>query len=269
MSDFLRAKCCRIESEDEAFINIPKEFNWPSNLIEERHRMANLGETTLRNVQRHLKYHFDQYDLDESLQIVATTFCFTAHYSKHFLLPPAQRLKPHEFSSIEITKGLSESLMAKIIRDDEPLVAMTHLHRAIRETNPRHRWIDATIAAELAVKEVLIRKVPMLRSLLERLPSPPPPVLYGTVLEEYCGEKSPVLKQIEKGASIRNKLVHSPKEIEISEQDAENYVKDIEFALLHLRTILFNDDTCCKRNSPENKRVEAQELANQTRAQTH
>ena len=45
-----------------------------------------------------------------------------------------------------------------------PLLATRHLHRAMLEDFSHHKWIDATIAAELAVKEVLMRCQPILEN---------------------------------------------------------------------------------------------------------
>jgi len=42
----------------------------------------------------------------------------------------------------------------------EPLLALTFLQHAIGENNPKYKWINATIAAELAIKEFLISLMP-------------------------------------------------------------------------------------------------------------
>ncbi|MCA8045783.1 hypothetical protein [Burkholderia arboris] len=120
-----------------------------------------------------------------------------------------------------------------------PLLGERHLYRAIQEVVPRFKWIDATIAAELAVKEALIRKRPELKLLLEKLPSPPLDKLYGDVLAEYLGEKSPYLKQIRIGVERRNRLVHQPLSEIISQRDASEYVKSIMSAIHHLYGCLY------------------------------
>ncbi len=152
-----------------------------------------------------------------------------------------------------IKEGLSysplvlESSRAKIIQgylNDgfDPFIALRHLHRAKKEDEPRFRWIEATIAAELAIKEFLVRKIPNVEPLVYELPSPPLTKLYGSVLESYTGIRSPMLKQLQKGIEIRNKLVHRPEEIKIDDKEAIEYVNDIERAIYHLLKILYPDD---------------------------
>lgn len=90
---------------------------------------------------------------------------------------------------------ITESLDTNI----SPLLAMRHLHRAKHERSPHHQWIDATIAAELAIKEVLSRAIPELEVLLLNVPSPPLSKLYGEILKTYLGEESPYRKKSLKG----------------------------------------------------------------------
>lgn len=137
-----------------------------------------------------------------------------------------------------IIENIQKSLDDKI----EPLTAMRHLHRAQKELLPHHKWIDATIAAELAVKEILIRTNPKLETLLLELPSPPLTKLYGKILEDYLGERSPFLSKIGKGVEVRNRLVHRPNEERIDLKDAFNYVDTIEAAIFHLLTLAYPDD---------------------------
>lgn len=141
---------------------------------------------------------------------------------------------------------------AKIIQeyldnDFQPFLALRHLHRAKNEDNPRYKWIEATIAAGLAIKEFLIRKKPEVEALLIEIPSPPLHKLYGSILESFTGQKSPKLKELQKGAEIRNKLIHRPKEIDISAQEANKYVQDVEIAIGHLLTMLYPENHVWKR----------------------
>jgi len=122
------------------------------------------------------------------------------------------------------------------------LQAMRHLCRAKQEREPRYRWIDATIAAELGIKEFLFKFKPELEPLLIEVPSPPLHKLYGAILENYAGEPSPKLKAIQKGVEIRNKLIHRPTEHPIGAAKADDYVKSIEVAILHLHMLLYPHD---------------------------
>jgi len=135
-------------------------------------------------------------------------------------------------------KLTQRNLQESLDNEFDPILGLRHLHRAKNESIPHHKWIDATIAAELAIKEALIRAKPELEKLLLELPSPPLTKLYGPILEEYLGERSPYLSVIRKGVEIRNKLVHRPKEQHIDTQEAVNYVNDIEKIIFHLLGLL-------------------------------
>jgi len=127
---------------------------------------------------------------------------------------------------------------------DQPLLAAQHLHEARRHRGTRFRWIVATTAAELAIKEALLRMEPKFAPLLLEMPSPPLGRLYSSVLEAVSGERSPFLRAIQKGVEIRNRLVHRPSEPDPDPQDAADYVSDVDGALRHLRRL-------CRRHNPE------------------
>lgn len=134
------------------------------------------------------------------------------------------------------------SVLGGQVNETIPLFGMHHLHRAKKDDIARNKWIDATIAAELAVKEVLIRAEPSIETLLLEMPSPPLDKLYGSILKTYLGEPSPYVMHIKKGVEIRNKLVHKPSKIDIELQDAIDYVGNIERAIFHLLSLLYPDD---------------------------
>ena len=56
---------------------------------------------------------------------------------------------------------------------DKPLDATEFIYEAKRAKGLRFKWIQATIAAELAIKEALIRLEPKIKIVLLELPSPP------------------------------------------------------------------------------------------------
>jgi hypothetical protein len=126
----------------------------------------------------------------------------------------------------------------------EPFVALRHLHRARNETNDRYKWIDATIAAELAIKEFLMRKEPQLEMLLLELPSPPLDTMYRKILPKYGGGKldTRILNSLLEGVQIRNKLIHRPQdELKdlINSQKTLNYVNDVAETIKHLLSNLY------------------------------
>ncbi|MFK8162334.1 MAG: hypothetical protein AB8H12_07700, partial [Lewinella sp.] len=115
-----------------------------------------------------------------------------------------------------------------------PLLAMQHLYEARRGSNNRSRWIEAAIAAEIAVKEILVLIEPKYKNLLVELPSPPIRKLYGVILEELTGERSPYVSALEKGAAKRNEIVHKPESGQIETQELIDYLATVEQAIQHL-----------------------------------
>ncbi|MGF9741433.1 hypothetical protein ABEX38_29125 [Priestia megaterium] len=124
----------------------------------------------------------------------------------------------------------------------EPFVALKHLQKARKEEVPRHMWIEATIAAELAIKEFLIRKITDIEFILLELPSPPLNKLYGRVLENYIGEAYPKYNKLGEGATTRNHLIHRPKETDITYDKAVKYVQLVEDAIYFLLRKLYPGD---------------------------
>jgi len=103
----------------------------------------------------------------------------------------------------------ARELQELLSENEQALVATSYLHQAINARSTRYQWIYATIAAELAIKEILARIEPKLEVILETLPSPPLNKLYGVVLESVTGVKSEGLRKLQEGAERRNKLLHS------------------------------------------------------------
>lgn len=144
---------------------------------------------------------------------------------------------------ITLDSGSATDIQSHILSNFQPFFALRHLHRAITENNPRYKWIDATIAAELAIKEFLIRLKPEIETLLLEVPSPPLDKLYGPVLKSFSGEASPKLKELTNGMKTRNKLLHRPSEISVTLEEAYAYVHSVESAIYHLMTLLYPNDT--------------------------
>lgn len=126
----------------------------------------------------------------------------------------------------------------------EPFLAFDFLYQADKfGEDPRHKWINATIALELAIKEFLTRKDDRLISIFADLPSPRIDILYYSVLMEYNSEINPIIrrKDIQIASDIRNKLVHNPSEITIDEQTADTYVKIVKATVFQLFLNLYPD----------------------------
>ena len=129
---------------------------------------------------------------------------------------------------------------------EEPLIASEHLHEAKRNRGDRFSWIEATVAAELAIKEALVKLEPTLEVLLLEVPSPPIHKLYGPILERIAREKSPYVTALQKGVDKRNRLVHRPKAAQFGPQEVVDYVGTVERAIWHLVKL-------CRRKAAEGK----------------
>jgi hypothetical protein len=121
---------------------------------------------------------------------------------------------------------------------EEPLFALEFLFAAERLDEDEYSWVLATTAAELAIKEALIRAEPSLKTLLLELPSPPLHKLYGELMETYLGERSPYLAKLHEGATIRNRLVHRPQQQRLDPQRAVDYLEEVHEAIRHLVRLL-------------------------------
>ena len=143
---------------------------------------------------------------------------------------------------VHLTENASEYIQQYLDGNGwEPFLALKYLNRAKNETEPSFKWIDTTIAAELAIKEFYIRACPQLEVLLLAIPSPPIHLLYGKIMKSFIEKESPKLKEIQNGVEKRNELVHKPKDLKITLEEATKYVEDIEYAIYHLLSILYGD----------------------------
>lgn len=214
----------------------------PPDLSTELARVTSILSQSVRRVLTHVKFGLNQKDLDEQLFSVRGEYWSldNDHWER---LPMRTAIVASVdvflFLSDDTTKAIQERLN---IEAPEPFLALRHLHRARREDNPRYKWIDATIAAELAIKEFLLRKKPDLEALLLEVPSPPLDKLYGAILQRYGGERSPWKNKIANGAKVRNKLLHIPHHEAIDPWDTNEYVDDVQSSIYHLLALLYPED---------------------------
>jgi hypothetical protein len=214
----------------------PKEF--PQPIVEEASRIRRHITSALRRVLYAVKYCLKQVDLDENLFAIKSIEYSLDNTNWKFFpgLKVATTFSAYSMTALDFeTAGL---ILGHLNSGVKTFFALSFLHRAKKELHPKHKWIDATIAAELAVKEALVLIKPEVEALLLEVPSPPLQKLYGSILESYSGQRSPVLKQIAEGVKIRNLLVHRPEEIDISLQQAVDYVAYVEVAIGHLLSIV-------------------------------
>ena len=203
-----------------------------------------LSDTTTQ-VLSLIKYHMSYSDIEEQLFAIKSRRWRISGQDWKYLpskLGAAISVNETPLFDVNTCRNIQDSLDQGII----PLVGMRHLHRAINESLPHYKWIDATIAAELAIKEVLIRARPELEPLINEVPSPPLTKLYGRILKSYLGQRSPYLKEIGEGIEIRNRLLHKPSSEIIDRQKANDYVDNIEKAIFHLMSLLYPENKLWK-----------------------
>ncbi|NIO37905.1 hypothetical protein GTO27_09410 [Candidatus Bathyarchaeota archaeon] len=198
-----------------------------------------------RRVLNLVKYCFNQVELDEALFSIKDTY-WSVDETEWKRLPMDGRITGAVRGFVYLNENTAKAIQQYLKSSFEPFLALEYLHRAKRESNPRHKWIDATIAAELAIKEFLIRKQSDIKTLLLEVPSPPLRKMYGSVLESYVNECSPKLKELAKGAEVRNRLIHRPEDKLIDAQESNVYVQDVEIAIYHLLTLLHPKDPIMK-----------------------
>ena len=142
--------------------------------------------------------------------------------------------KPYGFISHlaigQLNRTTATHIQDLLSRNEEALIAISYLHTAQAEHDCKYKWINATIAAELAIKEIIIRIDPKLESLLKEMPSPPLHKLYSSVLFDITGVgvDKHSKKDLEEGAEKRNALVHRPESVAIKPQEAHKYVEFID-----------------------------------------
>jgi hypothetical protein len=212
---------------------------------------SHISDATTR-VLSLLKYILNHFRIEENLFSIKDEYWSTNEIGWKRLpgLPSASVdvVTVYPFNSDTHTTALIQDYARKGI---EPFVALRHLQRARAEGIPRHKWIDAAIAAELAIKEYLLVKDPSKwKTIFETSRSPTIEELYGKILKENSAKKeeSPVLAELKNGAKIRNDLLHYRCEVNIDPQDAINYVRDVERAIFHLLTLLYPSDPFIRRH---------------------
>jgi len=212
-----------------------------SDVGEEIRFISSVSITAARVVVAILKYHLGHLSINENLISIRSkewkenTKTWTA-------FPMEISVTIDSYSAAPLNEASVRYVQEQIDSGIEPLIGLRHLHRARNEAIPRHKWIDATTAAELSIKEILIRAHPAMERLLVELPSPPLSKLYGSLLEHYLGQRSPFLNDIKKGVERRNELVHRPSDQDVDGQEAINYVYKVEAAIFHALRLLYPND---------------------------
>jgi len=214
----------------------------PKNLQDEISEIHLSISNSVKKVLSPIKYCLKCIDLSENL--ISNTKIYWSRYKSNWNpLPSRIYITLDDRGFWQLNKETATDIQKYIQNDFKPFFALRHLHRAINENNPRYKYIDATIAAELAIKEFLIRRDPCIEDLLLEVPAPPLYKLYGSILKKYNnGKNSPYKKILEDGAKIRNDLIHKPQNINVSHEDANKYIHDVLNAIYHLLYLLYEED---------------------------
>jgi hypothetical protein len=138
-----------------------------------------------RRVVEYIKFFLGRYEIADEVTSDITIFSWAFDVNSDNYLEVPRKVTGNLFfnSQRPLDYTVRVQLQEGIKKGITPFVAMRHIYRATQEKNPNFKWIDATIAAELAIKEALIRKVPTLAAFIEHVPSPPLNKLYGELME--------------------------------------------------------------------------------------
>lgn len=174
-----------------------------------------------------LKQELHRYDVSDEL-IGNAHDEWSLDGNQWFRIPYGLSMQIRTSSLGKLNTTTAKSLQELLSGNEEALVATSYLHQAMNSDNRRYQWIYATMAAELAIKEILVRIEPKVQVILEELPSPPLQKLYGDVLESIAGVKSNGLSTLQNGARKRNQLVHNPNSPTPTFSEVNEYVNFIE-----------------------------------------
>jgi hypothetical protein len=193
---------------------------WLTKIFDGLASIKSLLKNSVRKLIHYVKYYLNNFAIHDSLFSVEDTFWSTDQY--HWKDLPIKIIMNDMgiLVRIPIDERTIEKIQSYLDDGPEPFISLKYLHSAMNERRPEFRWIDATIAAELAIKEFLIRLKPDIESLILEVPSPPLDKLYGPILESLTGQRSPRLREIRDGVTKRNRLVHRPTETFIEASEA-------------------------------------------------
>lgn len=193
----------------------------------ELHNITRPIREAVRQFAGLLKQELHRYDINDEL-IGNPYYEWSLSDNQWYPVPRALRVDIGLSSLGNLDERVAKHLQELLSEDEEALVATSYLHQARNSMNRRYQWIYATMAAELAVKEIIVRIEPKFEVILATLPSPPLNKLYGDVLESVAGVRSTSLTTLQNGARKRNKLVHNPKSATPTFNEVNEYIDFIE-----------------------------------------
>lgn len=198
---------------------------------------------SVKTITAYLKYFYGIYEIDEEVRL-SRKYQWSKDGITYIDVPDR---RPTAWRGTNIMYTLPDNLLSwfpgLVARGITPFFAFTHLHKAFAEVDTRQQWINATVSAELGIKEFLIQYDAHTQSLITYMPSPPLDILYDKVLKDYTSESSPYAKELSKGATLRNKLIHRSTEPSPEKKKTLIYVHKVQAAIFHLYTLLYKGDT--------------------------
>lgn len=150
-------------------------------------------------------------------------------------LGPGTKIQPYSY----LPNAYGSVVQRHITKRLQPLEGFSSLNH--RSRAPKHEWIECAVAAELAIKDFISRHNAVAAAILERVQSPPVHEMYGRVLKQIIKEESPVAKELNWGATVRNHLVHRVGSPSPTNRQVFMYKYIIELALYHLMKHLYPD----------------------------
>jgi len=174
-----------------------------------------------------LKQELHRYDIEDGL-IHNLNIEWSAGDNQWYTIPRELRVE-HQISYLgNLDVCTANKIQQLLSENEEALVATSYLHQARKSLKRRYKWTYATIAAGLAIKEVIVRVEPKFQVILGELPSPPLNKLYGDVLYSVAGVRSTGLTRLQNGARKRNQLLHSPKSSPPTLSEVNEYIDFVE-----------------------------------------
>lgn len=214
---------------------------YPEAVNEEVDTLRREADSIARTVADGFKFFLGRTTIDDDTLDVWQNVLWSQlnRVPQSFPVPPTGQL--HMTSVLGLDAFAQSGLQEAFDKGYEPLMGERHLFRAYQETVARFRWIDATIAAELSIKEALIRKRPSLYKELMSSRVEGWTSLYKEKMKEVFGEESPYYPAIKKGATRRNKLIHSTRGSDVSDAEASEYLHQVMMAIRNLYKLLYPD----------------------------
>lgn len=139
-------------------------------------------DDSVKKVISLIKYCLNEFTIEEQL-VFRMDLEWSEDNNDYHLIPRAGEGRFGYLQRCFKIEAYEKAIQSYIDSDFRPFVALKYLHRAIRGDSTAFSIIDATIAAELAIKEFLIQREPKLELILMELPSPPIYKLYGPILK--------------------------------------------------------------------------------------